>query len=123
MNEFTEKRREKRLRYSWPVWYGDDFGGILNQGQMLDVSSGGAAFTCYNDNCPGKGQHITARFSVPKYSNDEDFDIDNFICNGQVCRIEEISPFIRKVALQFDQPLPCKPGEEAHQDQMQEVLN
>lgn len=123
MNSFVEKRREKRLRYSWPIWFGDDFGGILTQGQMVDVSSGGAAFTCYNDNCPGRGQHITTRFSVPKYSDDESFDIENFVCNGQVCRIEEISPFIRKVALQFDRPLPCKPGEESEKKQAQEMLN
>ena len=123
MENKQERRREKRLRYHWPVWFGDDFGGILTQGQMIDVSSGGAAFTCYNDNCPGPGQHITARFSVPKYDQEDNFDIENFIRNGQVCRVQEISPFIRKIAIQFDQPLPCKPGEESQVEQQEMAMN
>jgi hypothetical protein len=114
MEEAQERRHEKRLRYHWPIWYGDNFNGILTQGQMLDINSSGAAFTCYNDNCPDAGQHITARFSVPKYSEDESFDIENFIRNGRVCRVQEISPFIRKVAVQFEQVLSFRPGEQSY---------
>lgn len=110
--ENAERRRENRLRYHWPVWFGDDFKGVLNQGQMVDVSSGGAAFTCYADNCPGNGQSITARFSVPKYEEDESFDIENYVRSGRICRIEQISPFIRKVAVQFSDVLPFQPGQQ-----------
>lgn len=106
-----EKRAEKRLRYHWPVWFGHDYNDILQQGQMVDVSSGGAAFTCYNDCCPYPGEHITARFSVPKYDDSEDFNVENYIRDGKVCRIQEISPYVRKVAVQFERPLPFKPGE------------
>ena len=125
MDTAQERRHEKRLRYHWPIWYGDNFNGILTQGQMVDVNSSGAAFTCYNDNCPGAGQHITARFSVPKYSENESFDIENFIRSGRVCRVQEISPFIRKVAVQFEQVLSFRPGEQSCIDNLETdgVLN
>lgn len=111
MTENNERRIEKRLRYSWPVWFAENFNDILTQGQMVDVSSSGAAFTCYADKCPWPGQQITARFSVPRHDTDESFDLENFIREGHICRIDEISPFVRRVAIQFADPLPFKPGE------------
>lgn len=107
----SERRRERRLRYHWPVWFTEDLNGILSQGQMIDVSSGGAAFTCYSDKCPTPGQRITTRFSVPKYDDSDSFDMENYVRTSTVCRIEEVSPFIQKVAVQFAQTLPFKPGE------------
>jgi len=109
-NEF-EKRRENRLNYNWPVWFAEDYNNILSQGQMIDISSEGAAFTCYADKCPHTGEEITARFSVPSHHHENDFDLENFIRKGHVCRIEEIGGYIRKVAIQFAEPLPFKPGE------------
>lgn len=124
MSEYTEKRREKRLRYHWPVWYGNNFEGVLSQGQMVDVSSGGAAFTCYNDNCPNVGQPITARFSVPRHTKEESFDMENYIRGGKVCRVQEISPFIRRVAVQFEEALPFKPGEQTERtEELEAILN
>ena len=107
----SDRRRERRLRYHWPVWFTEDMSGALTQGQMVDVSSGGAAFTCYADKCPRQGQKITARFSVPRYGEDDSFDLENYVRSSTVCRTEEISPFIHKVAVQFAQTLPFKPGE------------
>ena len=107
-----ERRREARLRYSWPIWFAEDFDDILTQGQMIDISSGGAAFTCYADRCPGYGQHITARFSVPKSEESDGFDLKNFIRDGKICRIDELGPHIRRVAFQFSEPLPFAPAEE-----------
>jgi hypothetical protein len=112
MSEQTERRREKRLRYHWPVWFAEDFNAILAQGQMVDISSGGAAFTCYTQECPVPGQAITARFSVPHFGQDDSFDLTNFIRTGQVCRIEEVNPFLRRVAMTFSKPLPFKPGQQ-----------
>lgn len=110
--ETTERRRETRLRYHWPIWFGSDFKGVLNQGQMVDISSGGASFTCYADNCPTHGQSITARFSVPKYEEDESFDIESYVRSGQICRIDQISPFVKKIAIQFSDALPFQPGQQ-----------
>ncbi len=111
MSSITERRIEKRLRYNWPIWFAEDFSESLTQGQMVDISSSDAAFTCYADSCPRVGDHITARFSVPRYGAGEAFDLENFLRSGHICRIDELSPFVRRVAIQFGEPLPFKPGE------------
>ncbi len=110
-----ERRREKRLSYHWPVWFAEDFNDVLSQGQMFDLSSGGAAFTCYADSCPYEGQYITTRFSIPRYGQDNAFDLENCIRSGFVCRIESINPYMRKVALQFAEPLHFRPGEQTQE--------
>ena len=117
MNKQTaERRREKRLNYHWPVWFAEDFGDVLSQGQMFDLSSGGVAFTCYSDTCPSKGQYITTRFSIPRYGEDNSFDLENCIRSGFVCRIEDVNPYMKKVALQFAEPLNFKPGEQEEKE-------
>ena len=112
MSEFTERRREARLRYNWPIWFAEDFSDKLIQGQFVDLNSGGAAFTCYADQCPQAGQHITTRFSVPEYNSDDSFHMSNFVRSGNICRIEQVNPFLRKIAIQFVNQLPFKPGEQ-----------
>ena len=113
MDEKTERRTEKRLRYYWPIWFAEDFEDALSQGQMVDLSSRGAAFTCYADeNCPHPGQGITARFSVPCYGPDGSFDMANFTRSAHICRVESVNRFLRRVAVQFAEALPFKPGEQ-----------
>ena len=119
MEMAMDRRREQRLRYHWPVWFAEDFNEVLSQGQMVDVSSGGAAFTCYADDSEYEpGQSITTRFSVPCFGENESFEMANFTRNGQICRVENVSSFLRRIAVQFAEPLPFKPGEQtdsAHQ--------
>jgi hypothetical protein len=113
MEDMPERRREQRLRYQWPVWFAEDFNGILSQGQMVDVCSGGAAFTCFADKgCPWPGQHITARFSVPRYQPDDSFDVTEFIRAGSICRVDHLHNGLRRVAIRFSEALPFKPGEQ-----------
>ncbi len=107
------RRTEQRLRYYWPVWFAEDFNDTLSQGQMVDISSRGAAFTCHsNDGCPYPGQDITTRFSVPHYGPDDSFDMENFTRSAHVCRVENVNSFLRRIAVQFAEPLPFKPGEQ-----------
>jgi hypothetical protein len=114
MDADTERRREQRLRYHWAVWFAEDFNDTLSQGQMVDVSSAGAAFTCHADgNCPSPGQQITARFSVPCFGSDESFDLASFTRSGRICRVDPVNSFLRRVAVQFAEPLPFKSGEQA----------
>ncbi|MHC4659511.1 MAG: PilZ domain-containing protein [Planctomycetota bacterium] len=114
MDKNNERRTEQRLRYHWPIWFAEDFNEMLSQGQMVDISSNGAAFTCYaDDSCPYTGQHITARFSVPRFGSDDSFDMENFVRGGHICRVDEVDRFLRRVAVQFAEPLPFKPGEQA----------
>jgi hypothetical protein len=113
MEVVAERRREQRLRYHWPVWFAEDFNEILLQGQMVDISSGGAAFTYYADgNCPEPGQSITARFSVPCFGADESFEMAHFTRHGRICRVDNMNHFLRRIAIQFAEPLPFKPGEQ-----------
>jgi len=117
MEQRTERRREQRLRYHWPIWFAENFNDILNQGQMIDVSSGGAAFTCHaDDRCPYPGQEVTARFSIPRFGAGDSFDMASFIRTGKVCRVDGINSFVRRVAVEFAEPLPFKPGEQAQND-------
>ncbi len=117
MGETTERRTEQRLRYYWPIWFAEDYNEALTQGQMVDISSRGAAFTCHDDgSCPYLGQYITARFSVPRYGPDDSFDMENFTRSGHISRVDEVNSFIRRVVVQFAEPLPFKPGEQANSE-------
>jgi hypothetical protein len=114
MGETTERRTEQRLRYYWPIWFAEDFDEALSQGQMIDLSSRGAAFTCHDDgSCPSLGQDITTRFSVPRYGPDDSFDMVNFTRSGHISRVDGVNSFLRRVVIQFAEPLPFKPGEQA----------
>jgi len=114
MGTTGERRGERRLCYNWPIWFAEDFSGELSQGQMADLSSIGAAFTCYaDDRCPYPGQHVTARFSIPQYGPDDSFDMVDIIRSGHVCRVEGVSNALRRIAIRFAEPLPFRPGEQA----------
>lgn len=117
MEQAVERRKEQRLRYHWPVWFAEDFNETLSQGQMVDVSSAGAAFTCCADeHCPYPGQHITARFSIPCFGLEDSFDMANFTRIGRICRVDNVNKFLRRIAMQFAEPLHFKPGEQAETD-------
>jgi hypothetical protein len=115
MNGFNN-RSENRLRYSWPVWFAENFDDMLSQGQMVDVSSKGAAFTCYADKCPQHGQKITARFSVPRNHSTDPFELENFVRTGQICRIDDDGPYVKRIAVQFAEPLPFNPADPVKND-------
>jgi len=124
MNENSDRRTEQRLRYYWPIWFAENVDHALSQGQMVDVCSKGAAFTCYvQDGCPNPGQHITARFSVPRYGPDDSFDMASFTRCGYVCRVDNVNSFIRRIAVQFAEPLPFKPGEQANNESEAEEMH
>jgi len=104
---------EQRLCYHWPIWFAHDLNDDLSQGQMVDLSSRGAAFTCYaDDRCPHPGQYLTARFSIPQYGRDNSFDMVDFVRAGCVCRVDGVNSALRRVAIQFAEPLPLRPGEQ-----------
>ena len=110
MERTEEQRTERRLHYHWPVRFAEDFGRPLQQGQMLDISSTGGAFTCYTDvNCPYAGKELVAHFSVPRF----DTGMIRFTRSARVCRVEDVNPFLRRVAIQFSEPLNFRPGEQA----------
>jgi hypothetical protein len=114
MDTNSERRREQRLRYHWPIWFAENFSEALSQGQMIDVTSTAAAFTCRKDeHYPYVGQHLTARFSVPKFRPGESFDMANFTRSARVYRVDDTNPLSHRIVVQFASPLPFKPGEQA----------
>jgi hypothetical protein len=112
MDKRNERRIEQRLRYSLPVWFAEYPKETLAQGQIVDISSSGAAFISYtHDSCPSFGQHITTRFKVPNYHPDYSFDIEKFTRSAHVCRVDRIYNCWHRIAVQFAESLPFKPGE------------
>ena len=117
METGNERRGERRLRYHWPIWFAEDFNGMLSHGQLVDVSSSTAAFTCKADEmCPYAGQSLSARFSIPCFGAEDSFELANFARTGCVHRVDSVSDFVKKVVIQFAEPLPFKPGEQAESD-------
>jgi len=100
-------------RRTVPIWFAENFTGQLSQGQMADISSRAAAFTCYaHESCPYPGQQMTARFSVPRYGQDGSFDMADFIRSGHVYRVDSVNGYLRRIAVHFAEPLPFKPGQQ-----------
>ena len=119
MDEARERRIEARLRYQWPVWFAEDFAKAVSQGLMIDVSSGGMAFTCdVHESCPQRGQRLITRFSIPRLEADEFSDMTSFTRTARVCRVEKVNRSLCRVAVQFDEPLSLKPCEQASIDLM-----
>lgn len=112
MEQSQNRRFEERLRYHWPIWYADAGDEQVVQGQMIDVSSQAASFTCANNFTPYEDQWVTARFSVPQYSEDQSFQMTDCIRTGHISRIERMSNHMNRIVMQFHQPLDFKPGEQ-----------
>ena len=112
MDNAQERRFEGRLRYHWPIWYADTGNEEVVQGQMIDVSSQAASFTCCDDFSPYEDQWVTARFSVPQYGEDQSFSMTDCIRTGHISRVERINGQMNRVVMQFHQPLDFKPGEQ-----------
>lgn len=119
MDKIQDKRREERLPYEWPVWFAEDFTQAVSQGLMVDIASGGIAFTCENDeNCPHQGQRLVTRFSIPRVDGDEGSGVTSITRGGKVCRVDYVSSAVCRVAIEFDEPLSVHPYELAGAESM-----
>jgi len=104
MKKIKERRREERLHYELPVWFAEGSIAPSFQAVMVDISSGGMAFICDNDEkCPSVGQQLNMRFSVPRYGRDCS-DMHEINRTGSVFRIDDLHESRRRVAVQFDDP-------------------
>jgi len=107
MGETKDRRREERLSYQLPVWFGERTSETTLQGQMVDICSSGMAFSCSaGEKCPRPGQQLTTRFSLPRPEQRDPSAMISFTRAGRVCRVDEISSDMRRVAIQFDAPPP-----------------
>ncbi len=113
MGKVREQRTEKRLRYRWHARFALNPKQKPLSGQMVDVSSKSMAFLYHNDdNCPGPNQSITTNFGVPYFDSDDSFDTVFFNRIGRVCRIDNLTSKVNRIAIQFAEPLFFKPGEQ-----------
>lgn len=107
MDKTRERRRGERLHYQLPVWFAEDFNETVSQGVMVDISSRGMALSCNaNENCPYQGQQLTTRFSIPRFGTRDCSNMKSFTRTGRVCRVDNISSNLCRVAIQFDEPPP-----------------
>ncbi len=112
MTDGRERRTEERLEHKWPVMFSDDFAQNLYQGLMVDVSSGGMAFTCSPEAARLEtGTEISVQFGLPRSSDPADGQI-NLMRTATIRRIDQISPSIYRIGVQFEKPLTLKPHQE-----------
>ena len=113
MDNSIEQRREERLECQWPLWFAGDTGESLAQGEMIDVSSGGLAFTCNaNQRTPSTGERLVLHFSVPRSSCSDSFDMAKFTRTAHICGTGNMEPSLLRVSVEFEEPLPFKPIEQ-----------
>jgi len=113
MGKVRENRTEKRLRYRWHARFASNPKQKPLSGQMVDVSSKGMALLYHADeNCPQPDQFITTNFGVPYFDSDDSFDTVFFNRIGRVCRVDNLSSKVNRIAVKFAEPLFFKPGEQ-----------
>lgn len=92
------------------MWLVDDAGAFY-PGDMADLSSHGIAFTLRKrDICPQLGQQVEARFFCNCFEPDGSHLPRSFTRIGHVCHVEKVG-LSHRIAMQFAQVLPLKPGE------------
>ena len=112
MDEYSDRRQEQRLDYRWPVWFSENFAESMAQGLMVDISSGGIAFDCPPDGMePRAEQHLTVRFSIPRFEGDDPTATVSITRTGHVCRIDSAESGAHRVVIEFDTPLALRPCE------------
>ena len=113
MEKAGDRRAEQRLTYRWPVRFSRDVKKKPFPGQIVNVSSKGLSILCHADgNCPALDQVVTVDFSVPHFDSADSFDAVFFSRIGHVCRVDNLSSMVNRVAFQFAEPLFFKPGEQ-----------
>ena len=97
------------------MWYFQSLNKARHKGQIVDVSSNGMGFTCSmaEKDSLKADQKITTRLDVPLFRKDGNYDMIRFDRTGLIKRVDKLNSSIRRIALEFTQPLPFKPAEQA----------
>ena len=81
----------------------------FSKGQLIDVSSSGAAFTAeLETQLPRIGDSILVRIRLPRAGR----DADDFVRRAYVREVGNTEDSLRRVAVEFAKPLPYKPVEQ-----------
>ena len=112
MKDTQERRRERRIRFSWPLWFGNEQYGELFQGKISDLSRSGVSFTIDRDQCPTVGKHLLTRFSYP-CDTEEKFEIDSYFHWSEVIRTDPAGVGQYRVAMRLHERLGQEPSQKA----------
>lgn len=111
MQRQPDKRRHRRARYSWPMFFGYEETGQFHRGQIFDVSKSGVSFTIDQNHCPTPGHTVLTRFSYPHDLTDS-LSMDSYFYWASVVRCDDIGYGKRKVALELHRHLELDPVSE-----------
>ena len=112
MSDFNESRSEKRLGYDWPMQFCQENDKKFIGGQMVDVSSTHAAFTCDPQFNLNARAILVVKISVPEYTSKDKFRAKDFTRFGTLFRVDLINPTLKLIVVKFTTPLSFKPGEQ-----------
>ena len=110
MESIAERRRENRIRFSWPAWYGYEENGEFYQGQIVDLSQNSVSFTVPAHQGPKMGDHLLTRFSYP-INGSYEFQMGTYYQWAQVIRIGSTATGQTHIALKLAQPLDQDPSQ------------
>ena len=82
----ADRRREERVRFSWPLFFGYDNLGQFSKAQVVDLSRSAVSFTT-QDAAPSPGQHVLTRFSFP-HAGGDGFDMGSYFDWAEVVRVD-----------------------------------
>ena len=99
-----DKRSERRVRFCWPLWYGQDEVGRFDEAKIVDLCRSGVSFTVDAERCPQAGTDIAMRFSFP-CGTDEEFAVGSYMNWSSVVRVQPAGRGKCRVAARLHEPL------------------
>ena len=106
----SDRRRQARLRFLWPLWFGYSDDGEFVQGKAVDLSNQAVSFTVSSERRPDVGDHVLTRFSFPMTTMQE-FGIDGYYGWSEVMRVEDQGDQRHRVALRLHEPIESELGQ------------
>ena len=106
------KGQRNVLSYGWPMQFCRENDKDFIQGQMVDVSSTHAAFTCNPQFNPDSKDVLVIKITVPEYTSKDKFEKRDYTCFCTLFRVDQMSPLLKLIVVKFTAPLPFKPGEQ-----------
>jgi hypothetical protein len=99
-----ERRSKKRIRFSWPLWFGYDDNGDLFRGQVVDLSQEAISFSVNDSYVPSLGDHVFTRFSYP-LDDEQDFNVGHYMHWSEIIRVEHTPTGATRIAMRLHEPL------------------
>ncbi|MBN2064049.1 MAG: hypothetical protein JW745_04530 [Sedimentisphaerales bacterium] len=109
------KRRDKRVRFFWPVWVGHEreVNDVMYRGKAVDLTKQVVAITVPGTTPVCVGEALLTRFSFPKGDTNM-FDMGDYKGWSEVVRVESDLHGNKRVALKLKSPIKeeyyCQPA-------------